>query len=75
MGVRCGAGACDARQTRTDGRTDEHTRSSDMGCDYFDPTDCGGVGGGGGGGGGGGRAASDTVGGGSGERARPVRKT
>jgi len=39
-----------------------------MGRDYFDPTDCGGVGGGG-------RAASDTVGGGSGERGRPVRKT
>jgi hypothetical protein len=63
MGVRFGAGACDARQTRTDGRTDEHTRSSDMGCDYFDPTDYGG--------GGGGRAASVTVGGGFGlERVR-----
>jgi len=55
MGVRCSAGACDARQTRTDGRTDEHTRSRDMGCDYFDPTDCGD--------GGGGRAASVAVGG------------
>lgn len=64
MGVRCSAGACDARQTRTDGRTDEHTRSSDMGCDYFDPTECGG--GGGVGDGGGGRAASVTVGGGFG---------